>query len=40
MNIPTNKDTLQVYACLVVASTLGLVILTIMIASVIHWVTT
>jgi hypothetical protein len=40
MNIPTNKDTLQGYACLVVASTLGLVILTIMIASVIHWVTT
>jgi hypothetical protein len=40
MNIPTNKDTLQGYACLAVASTLGVVILTIMIASVVHWVTT
>jgi hypothetical protein len=40
MNIPTNKDTLQGYACLVVASTLGLVILTIMIASMLHWVIT
>jgi hypothetical protein len=40
MNIPTNKDTLQAYACLAVASTLGLVILTIMIASVVHWGTT
>jgi hypothetical protein len=34
-----NKDTLQGYACLAVASTLGLVIMTIMIASVVHWVT-
>jgi hypothetical protein len=40
MKIPTNKDTLQGYACLAVAGALGLVILTIMIASVVHWVTT
>jgi hypothetical protein len=40
MKIPTNKDTLQGYACLAVACTLGLVILTIMTASIVHWVTT
>ena len=40
MNIPTNKDALQGYACLAVASTLGLVILTIMISSMLHWVIT
>jgi hypothetical protein len=34
-----NKDTLQAYACLAVACTLALVVLTIMIASVAHWVT-
>lgn len=39
MNVPTNKDTLQGYACLAVAGILGLVILTIMVASVVHWVT-
>jgi len=35
-----NKDTLQSYACLAVASTLGTVIVTIIIASIIHWITT
>jgi hypothetical protein len=40
MMIPTNKDTLQGYACLAIAGALGLVILTIMFASVVHWVTT
>ena len=40
MNIPINKDTLQGYACLAVASALGLVMLAIMIASIVHWVTT
>jgi hypothetical protein len=34
-----NNDTLQGYACLVVACTLALVVLTIMIASAIHWIT-
>jgi hypothetical protein len=32
-----NKHTLQAYACVAVAATLALVVLTIMIASVIHW---
>jgi len=35
-----NKDTVQGYACLAVAATLGTVILVIMIASVVHWITT
>jgi hypothetical protein len=34
-----NKDTLQAYACLLVATTLGVVVLAIMAASVIHWTT-
>jgi len=34
-----NKDTLQGYACLAVACTLGLVVLIIMAASVVHWIT-
>jgi hypothetical protein len=34
-----NKDTLQAYACLAVAATLALVVLTIMIASAIDWTT-
>jgi hypothetical protein len=34
-----NKDTLQGYACLTVACALGLVVATIMVASVIHWIT-
>jgi hypothetical protein len=35
-----NKDTWEGYACLAVAATMGAVILTIMIASVVHWITT
>lgn len=35
-----NKDTLQGYACLAVAATLAAVIVTIMIASITHWLTT
>jgi hypothetical protein len=31
------KDALQSYACLAVAATLGLVVLTIMVASILHW---
>jgi hypothetical protein len=34
-----SKDTVQGYLCLAVASALGLVVLTIMAASVIHWIT-
>jgi hypothetical protein len=34
-----NNDTLQGYACLTVACTLGLVVLTIMAASIVHWIT-
>jgi hypothetical protein len=34
-----NDDTWQGYACLAVAFTLGVVILTIIVASVIHWIT-
>ena len=34
-----NKDTLQGYACLAVAFMLGLVVVTIMVASVVHWIT-
>ena len=33
-----SRDTVQGYLCLAVACTLGLVVLTIMVASVIHWV--
>jgi hypothetical protein len=33
-----SRDTVQGYLCLAVAGTLGLVVLTIMVASVIHWV--
>ena len=35
-----NKDTLQAYACLAVAATLGTVIAIIMIASIVYWITT
>jgi hypothetical protein len=35
-----NRDTLQGYACLAVATTLGVVVSIIMIASILHWVTT
>jgi hypothetical protein len=35
-----NKDTLQGYGCLAVAATLAAVIVTIMIASIAHWLTT
>jgi hypothetical protein len=34
-----HKDSLQAYACLAVAATLGLTVLIIMIASIIHWIT-
>jgi hypothetical protein len=34
-----SNDTVQGYLCLAVACTLGLVVLTIMVASVIHWIT-
>jgi hypothetical protein len=34
-----NKDTLQGYARLAVACALGLVVVTIMVASVVHWTT-
>jgi hypothetical protein len=32
-----NKDTVQAYACLTVAATLAITVVTIMIASIIHW---
>jgi hypothetical protein len=35
-----NKDTLQGYACLAVAATLATLIMTIMIASIAHWIIT
>ena len=35
-----NKDTLQGYACLLVAAALAAVIVTIMIGSIAHWITT
>jgi hypothetical protein len=35
-----NKDTVQGYACLAVAATLAVVIVTIMIASIAHWIIT
>jgi hypothetical protein len=34
-----SKDTVQGYLCLAVACALGLVVLTIMVASTIHWIT-
>ena len=33
-----SRDTVQGYLCLAVACALGLVVLTIMVASVIHWI--
>jgi hypothetical protein len=33
------KDTVQGYVCLAVACALGMVVLTIMVASVVHWLT-
>lgn len=34
-----SRDTVQGYLCLAIACALGLVVLTIMVASVFHWIT-